>query len=110
MGNRFELTVVCADEKLAHVSLAKAIAEISRIEKLLTTFSSTSQTAMINEAAGIRPVQVDKEVFDLVKRSVRISTITQGAFDISYGSIDKRLWNGNSYSCIRRFLFFPRQV
>ena len=93
MGNRFELTVVCADEKLAHVSLEKAIAEISRIEKLLTTFSSTSQTAMINEAAGIRPVQVDKEVFDLVKRSVRISTITQGAFDISYGSIDKRLWN-----------------
>ena len=93
MGNRFELTIVCADEKTAQAGLEKAIAEISRVEKLLTTFSGTSQTAMINEAAGIRPVKVDKEVFDLVNRSIRISTITQGAFDISYGSIDKQLWN-----------------
>ena len=46
MGNRFELTVVCADEKLAHVSLEKAIAEISRIEKLLTTFSTRGSFAI----------------------------------------------------------------
>ena len=24
---------------------------------------------------------------------MRISNVTQGAFDITYGSIDKRLWN-----------------
>jgi FAD:protein FMN transferase len=38
-------------------------------------------------------VQVDKEVFDLVYRAKKISGLTQGAFDISYGSIDKSLWN-----------------
>jgi thiamine biosynthesis lipoprotein len=93
MGNRFELTAVAIDEKFAQASIDKAIAEISRIEKLLTTFSTSSQTAIINEAAGIKPVRVDKEVFDLIARSIRISTITQGAFDITYGSIDKRFWN-----------------
>jgi len=36
---------------------------------------------------------VDKEVFELIRRSKRISELTQGAFDITYGSIDKRLWN-----------------
>jgi FAD:protein FMN transferase len=43
--------------------------------------------------AGIQPVKVDKEVFDLIHRSLKISSLTQGAFDISYGSIDKSLWN-----------------
>lgn len=33
------------------------------------------------------------EVFNLIERSIGISRITQGAFDISYGSIDKSLWN-----------------
>ena len=36
---------------------------------------------------------VDKEVFDLIRRSLKISQLTQGAFDITYGSIDKKLWN-----------------
>jgi thiamine biosynthesis lipoprotein len=36
---------------------------------------------------------VDREVFDLIQRSIRISSLTQGAFDITYGSIDKSLWN-----------------
>ena len=48
---------------------------------------------LINANAGIQPVQVDKEVFDLIYRSKKISQLTQGAFDITYGSVDKRLWN-----------------
>lgn len=93
MGNRFELTVASGDELLANASMDKAVNEIKRIEKLLTTFSTDSQTAMINASAGLYPVKVTREVFDLIARSIRISTITQGAFDISYGSLDKRFWN-----------------
>jgi thiamine biosynthesis lipoprotein len=36
---------------------------------------------------------VQKETFDIIERSLQISALTQGAFDISYGSVDKRLWN-----------------
>lgn len=93
MGNRFELTAVATDEEFAQVSIEKAILEIRRIEALLTTFNNTSETAKINEAAGIEPVKVPQEVFDLISRSLKISSITQGAFDISYGSLDKRFWN-----------------
>jgi len=93
MGNRFELTVVTGDERFAQSSIDNAIVEIKRIESLLTTFNNYSETAKINEAAGIGPVKVQQEVFDLISRSLRISAITQGAFDISYGSLDKRLWN-----------------
>lgn len=93
MGNNFTITVVSEDEKFALQNIEIAIAEISRIEKLFTTFNEDSQTNKINENAGIKPQKVDAEVFDLIERSIGISKITQGAFDISYGSIDKSLWN-----------------
>ncbi len=93
MGNRFEISVVSEDENWAYDKIDIAISEIQRIEKLLTTFSSESVTYEINENAGIKPVVVPKEVFDLIYRCQMISKMTQGAFDISYGSIDKRFWN-----------------
>jgi len=93
MGNSFEITVVNDDEKTAQQHIDAAIEEIRRIEKLLTTFSEESQTHHINQNAGIKPVTVDQEVFDLIERSLRISNITDGYFDISYGGIDKSFWN-----------------
>jgi thiamine biosynthesis lipoprotein len=93
MGNRFEISVVAEDTAWADECIADAVKEIQRIEKLFTTFNESSQTNLINRNAGIVPVEVDREVFDLIKRSKKISDVTQGAFDITYGSIDKRLWN-----------------
>lgn len=93
MGNRFELTVVADDEQWANNKIDAGIAEIQRIEILLTTFNENSETNRINQNAGIAPVKVSQETFDLIRRSLRISELTQGAFDISYGSIDKSLWN-----------------
>lgn len=93
MGNRFEITVVGEDEQQALENIDKAIEEVRRIEELLTTYKESSQTNQVNAFAGIRPVKVDKEVFDIIARSVKISEVTQGAFDITYGSADKKLWN-----------------
>jgi len=93
MGNRFELTVVAEEEDWANERIEAGIAEIQRIERLLTTFSDDSETNRVNQNAGIMPVAVSRETFSLVERSLRISALTQGAFDITYGSIDKRLWN-----------------
>jgi thiamine biosynthesis lipoprotein len=93
MGNRFEISVVSDDAAEAEEHIDIAISEISRIEKLLTTFSDDSQTNKINRNAWVKPVKVDQEVFNLIERSLKISELTQGAFDITYGSIDKSLWN-----------------
>lgn len=93
MGNSFTITVVAQNEKTANTNINLAIAEIRRIETLLTTYKNDSQTNLINDNAGIQPVKVDQEVFNLIERCIGISKITQGAFDISYGSIDKSLWN-----------------
>jgi thiamine biosynthesis lipoprotein len=93
MGNRFEITVVWHDEREADALIGDAVEEIRRIERLLTTFNEESQTNLVNRYAGIKPVKVDREMFDLISRCDRLSRITQGSFDITYGGVDKRLWN-----------------
>jgi thiamine biosynthesis lipoprotein len=93
MGNRFDLGVVANSQKEAEQAIEKAIGEIKRIENLVTTFRGGSQTNLINQNAGIKPVEVDEEVYALIERAQRISGLTQGAFDLTYGSLDKSLWN-----------------
>ncbi len=93
MGNRFALTVVAELQEWAEKMIDIGTAEIRRIEKVLTTFSDDSETNLINKSAGIEPVAVSSEVYNIIERSIRISSVTQGAFDITYGSIDKRFWN-----------------
>jgi FAD:protein FMN transferase len=93
MGNIFNISIVSDDESFAAHCIDEAVKEIQRIETLLTTFRADSQTNIINKYAGIKAVRVDREVFELIMRSIRISTLTQGAFDLTYGSIDTKLWN-----------------
>lgn len=93
MGNRFEITVIHPDPSFALNCIEAAVNEIKRIEKLLTTFSDDSATNQVNAMAGIAPVRVPSEMLGLVIRSLKISELTQGAFDITYGSNDKSFWN-----------------
>jgi thiamine biosynthesis lipoprotein len=89
MGSDFEITIVEKNESNANFFLDLAINEIRRIEKLISSWDNNSQTSKINLNAGIKPIKVDKELFDLISRSIKISNLTQGAFDISYASLDK---------------------
>jgi len=89
MGSRFDITVVAEDNETASGYIQNAINEIKRIENLISSWDQNSQTSEINRNAGIKPVQIDKELFDLISRAIAISKITDGAFDISYASMDK---------------------
>ena len=93
MGNQLEISLVAEEEELANEWIQQGFNHIKEIEYLLTTYSDTSDLYRINAAAGVEPVVVHKETFGIIERSLQISAITQGAFDISYGSVDKRLWN-----------------
>jgi thiamine biosynthesis lipoprotein len=93
MGNRFEFTVIAENKEIGNQAIEQAITEVKRIEELLSTFKTSSQANEINDQAGIKPVKVDREVLQLISRANKISAITDGAFDITYGSIDKSLWN-----------------
>jgi thiamine biosynthesis lipoprotein len=93
MGNHFEITVAVEEEARGFEIIKATYDYIQTIENQLTTYNENSDTARINAAAGIHPVEVPSETFALIQRCQRISRITQGAFDITYGSVDKSLWN-----------------
>lgn len=91
MGSRFDITVVADNEVEGNLYIDQAIAEITRIERLISSWDPNSQTSAINRNAGIEPVKVDRELFNLIQRAIGISKLTDGAFDISYASMD-RIW------------------
>ncbi|MET3114313.1 thiamine biosynthesis lipoprotein [Pedobacter sp. CG_S7] len=93
MGNRFGFTVISENNQTGDFAIDAAIEEVKRIEALFSTFRESSQVNEINLFAGLRSVKVVPEVVQLIQRSLKISELTQGAFDITYGSIDKSLWN-----------------
>lgn len=91
MGGRFDITVVAKDTAIAKQSIEDIISEISRIEYLISDWKSTTQISDVNRNAGIKPVKVDPEVFELTERALYFSEITNGAFDISFAAMD-RIW------------------
>ena len=92
MGSRFSITVVSDNEEKAKGQIDLAFSTIQKIESQISSWDEKSQTARINRMAGKEAVRVDKELFDLIVRCKKISDLTQGAFDISFGSIDKGIW------------------
>lgn len=91
MGSRFDITVVANDEAPGNAYIDMAVAEIKRIESLISSWDPNSQTSAINQQAGITPVKVDTELFQLIQRAIGISKLTDGAFDITFASMD-RIW------------------
>lgn len=91
MGGRFDITIVAQDSLSGEQNIDLVIAEITRIENLISDWKPTSQVSEVNQNAGIRPVKVDREVFELTKRAIRFSEITNGGFDISFAAMD-RIW------------------
>ncbi len=91
MGSHFDITVVAKDQVEADEYIDLAVSEITRIEQLISSWDSNSQTSEVNRNAGLRAVKVDAELFDLIQRAIGISKLTDGAFDVSYASMDK-IW------------------
>lgn len=91
MGGRFDISIVDKDSLSAEKNIDEVIAEITRIEYLISDWKPTTQVSEINQNAGIKPVKVDREVFELTKRAIKLSEITNGGFDISFAAMD-RIW------------------
>ncbi|MDV3898065.1 thiamine biosynthesis protein ApbE [Elizabethkingia anophelis] len=91
MGSRFQITLVDKDSISAEQNIDKAVAEITRIENLISEWRPETQISQVNQNAGIKPIKVDKEVFDLTKKGLYFSKLTDGAFDISIVAMDK-IW------------------
>jgi thiamine biosynthesis lipoprotein len=87
MGTRCYAELWADDPVKGNDALDAVMAELRRIDNLMSHYKPDSQLSQINEYGNERPVQVDKELFDLIKLSTHYSEITEGAFDITYASV-----------------------
>lgn len=91
MGSVFQITIVAEDSTRANQFIDMTIAEMTRIENLISEWQPHTQISQVNHNAGIKAIEVDREVFDLTKRAIAYSEMTNGAFDISIAAMD-RIW------------------
>jgi len=76
-----------ASRQAAAAAVDAAIAEIDRIEQLMSTYIQDSRISEINRDAAQRPVPAGEELYGLVETALRVSRLTDGAFDITYDSV-----------------------
>jgi FAD:protein FMN transferase len=76
-------------EEQVYVIFREAHAEVLRIENKFTDFKP-SPFQKINENAGISPCLVDDEILALILKSIEISQLSEGRFDISFASVGHR--------------------
>ena len=99
MGCRFVFTAIHSDPQIAWDGIRAGVAEMERIENLISSWKDDSSTGRINAMSGIEPVWVEKELFELIQRCQRLSKITKGAFDIS-GTLSRYYWQFNGQESI----------
>ena len=92
MGSAFELAATANKEEAAWRAVEEGIREIRRIEQCISSWDPHSQTSKVNRFAGIKPVKVDQELYELIYRAQKVAALTDGAFDISFASMDK-IWH-----------------
>ena len=91
MGTRFELKAISDNQEQARKAVLAGIDEINRIEALISSHKGNTGTSRINQNAGLAPVPVDPELYNLIARCMKISKLTDGAFDITFGAM-YRIW------------------
>ena len=97
MGSTVELKFYSPSEELFHRVVNSCVERTKEIDRLFSNYRDDSVLAEVNRNAGARPVPVPGEFLRLVRNSVRYSEITDGAFDITIGSLFE-LWRGETAS------------
>ncbi|HJU05072.1 MAG TPA: FAD:protein FMN transferase [Nitrospiraceae bacterium] len=85
MGTLVEVSAVGPSEQVAGRAVSAALAEIRRLEELLSTWIPTSELSRVNAAAGREPVKVGPDTLLILRRSLEMARLTEGAFNIAIG-------------------------
>jgi thiamine biosynthesis lipoprotein len=91
MGTDLLIEAVGPDAEALERAIAAAVAELERVEDLMTDWRP-SELTRLNEAAGRGPHPVPSELARHVARGVQLGELTKGAFDITYAGVGK-LWD-----------------
>lgn len=95
MGSTVELKFYSPSEELFHRVVNACVERTKEIDRLFSNYRDDSVLAEVNRNAGVGPVSVPEEFLRLVRTSIRYSELSEGAFDITVGSLFE-LWRAET--------------
>jgi thiamine biosynthesis lipoprotein len=87
MGTEISVYLWHDDPVAGRDALEAVFSEVARINELMSTYIEDSRISLINREAANGPVDAGQELAQLILRSLDISVLTLGAFDITYESV-----------------------
>jgi thiamine biosynthesis lipoprotein len=87
MGTEISVQLWQDDPIDGEAAIEAVFAEMVRIDQLMSTYKEDSRISEINRDAADRAVPAGPELYDLIVRSLDMSILTRGAFDITYDSV-----------------------
>jgi thiamine biosynthesis lipoprotein len=85
MGTLVSITAVGRGNDEANEAISAGFQEIKRLEQLLSTWIPSSELSKVNAAAGKSAVKVSLETLVVVRKSLQVAEMTEGAFNIAIG-------------------------
>lgn len=87
MGTNIYVEVWAESDIQGKLALKTVMAEMERINQLMSPYIATSELSLINLNAAKEPMVISEEMFELLNKSIKISELTKGAFDITFASV-----------------------
>ena len=87
MGTEVSVLLWHDDSEAGERLVEQVFDEAARIDRLMSTYKEDSQISAINRRAADEPVVAGDELFSIIRRSLDLSELTLGAFDITYESV-----------------------
>ncbi len=87
MGTTIRVELWHEDKNIRKQAISSALGVMEDVNQLMSPYIESSQLSQVNKNAHLNPVKVNKELFDVIQRSIEVSTLSDGAFDITYASV-----------------------
>lgn len=91
MACLWEISAWGKDKSYLISAAEQAFELIDAVENSLSVFKASSAVSLINGRAGLHPVVLDPQLFDLLEKAVELAEFTEGAFDLTAGIL-ARVW------------------
>ena len=89
MATTFAMTIAHPDARYARQAAEEALDEAERIEGRLSRYIEGSDVSRINRLGQGQATRVHPDVVDALRVAHRVRRLTDGAFDIAYGSVGR---------------------
>ncbi len=87
MGTEVRVRFWLDDKQKAEQAKLAVVKEMHRIDASMSPYKADSLLSKINNLAATEPVKLTHELFNLLQHSLKISRMTNGAFDITFSSV-----------------------